>query len=167
MGYPTFYWRAQYWKKCVDPDNEINAVYWWAYPHTTHTHTHTPRRVEQHSEAILWAYTVLFCSTCRFDGLFNAFHIETVPTLLPYIEDYDPKSVLYSQVLMIHMANIFYPNQVIQFNPLGRTFIVAHIFKDSSFICYLIIDAIFFFLKLQKLMDYKIACQFNQQVHWT
>ncbi len=80
------------------------------YPH------YTARRVEQYLQ---WWQLSEPLIHFRFDGLFNAFHIETIPTLLPYIEDYDSQSVLYSQVLMIHMANIFYPNQVIQFNPLG------------------------------------------------
>ncbi len=59
----------------------------------------------------------------RFDGLFNAFHIETIPTLLPYIEDYDSQSIWFSQVLMVHLANVLYTNQVTQINPLGMDII--------------------------------------------
>ncbi len=55
----------------------------------------------------------------RFDALFNAFHVDTIPTLLPYVEEYDSESIYYSQVQLIHLAQILYPNQVIQFNCIG------------------------------------------------
>ncbi len=42
----------------------------------------------------------------NFDALFNAFHREAVPFLLPYYTGFDAESWLYSQMLVSHLASM-------------------------------------------------------------
>ena len=52
----------------------------------------------------------------NIDGLFNAFHRETLPFLLPYYTGFDSESWLYSQHLINHMASLLYHPYRIQYN---------------------------------------------------
>lgn len=52
----------------------------------------------------------------NFDGLFNAFHRETLSFLLPYYTGFDSESWLYSQHILNHMASLLYHPYRIQFN---------------------------------------------------
>jgi hypothetical protein len=52
----------------------------------------------------------------NFDALFNAFHCEAVPFLLPYYTGFDCESWLYSQHIINHLAALLYNCHRIQFN---------------------------------------------------
>lgn len=52
----------------------------------------------------------------NFDGLFNAFHRETLSFLLPYYTGFDGESWLYSQHIINHMASLLYHPHRIQCN---------------------------------------------------
>lgn len=52
----------------------------------------------------------------NIDGLFNAFHRETLSFLLPYYTGFDSESWLYSQHLINHMASLLYHPHRIQCN---------------------------------------------------
>ena len=52
----------------------------------------------------------------NFDAIFNAFHRETLCLLLPYYTGYDTESWLYSQLLINHLAAVFYNPYRLQFN---------------------------------------------------
>lgn len=52
----------------------------------------------------------------NFDGLFNAFHRETLAFLLPYYTGFDSESWLYAQHLVNHMASLIYHPHRIQYN---------------------------------------------------
>ena len=52
----------------------------------------------------------------NFDGLFNAFHRETLSFLLPYYTGFDSESWLYSQHILNHMASLLYHPYRIQYN---------------------------------------------------
>jgi|GEM_PF-593623 len=53
-----------------------------------------------------------------FDAVFNAFHRDVVAdnVLLPYLEKFDEESWVLSQLILIHMAGVCYPEKVWQFN---------------------------------------------------
>jgi hypothetical protein len=55
----------------------------------------------------------------NFDGLFNAFHRETLSFLLPYYTGFDSESWLYSQHILNHMASLLYHPYRIQYNPVA------------------------------------------------
>jgi len=52
----------------------------------------------------------------NIDGLFNAFHRETLSFLLPYYTGFDSESWLYSQHIINHMASLLYHPHRIQCN---------------------------------------------------
>ncbi|MFZ7125078.1 MAG: hypothetical protein ACOWWM_02850 [Desulfobacterales bacterium] len=52
----------------------------------------------------------------NFDALFNAYHREAVPFLLPYYTGFDAESWLYSQHLINHLATLVYHPHRIQYN---------------------------------------------------
>lgn len=53
----------------------------------------------------------------NFDALMNAFHRDTVGTLLPYYTGFDAESWLYSQLLVAHLCAMLYNDHRIQYNP--------------------------------------------------
>ena len=57
----------------------------------------------------------------NFDGLFNAFHRETLSFLLPYYTGFDSESWLYSQHIVNHMASLIYHPYRIQYNLVTTT----------------------------------------------
>ena len=52
----------------------------------------------------------------NFDAIFNAFHREALSLLMPYYTGYDTESWLYSQLLINHLAAVFYNPHRLQFN---------------------------------------------------
>ncbi len=57
--------------------------------------------------------------TCYyFDAMYNAFHRDVVMDglILPYYGNFDQKSWWYSQWIVIHLANLFFPNHILQIN---------------------------------------------------
>jgi hypothetical protein len=57
----------------------------------------------------------------NIDGLFNAFHRETLTFLLPYYTGFDNESWLYSQHIINHMASLLYHPYRIQCNLVTTT----------------------------------------------
>lgn len=53
----------------------------------------------------------------NFDALVNAFHRDTIGTLLPYYTGFDAESWLYSQLLISHLCAMLYNAHRIQYNP--------------------------------------------------
>ena len=53
----------------------------------------------------------------NFDALMNAFHRDTLGTLLPYYTGFDAESWLYSQLLIVHLCAMLYNEHRIQYNP--------------------------------------------------
>lgn len=53
-----------------------------------------------------------------FDAAMNAFHSSVVfdNILFPYIDNFDDESWWYSQLILLHLANVFYDGYILQFN---------------------------------------------------
>ncbi len=56
-----------------------------------------------------------------YDALFNGFHIDAMPILMPYMDGMERMSWWNQQLFMIQLTTTFYPKQVIQINAVGTT----------------------------------------------